>query len=77
MKGKNRLGDGNSRTVLYVVKEWLKVGTGETKIKYSKAGQERGRKDEENEKYLTGYNSEKCAGVNTVMARPVKGKLSV
>ena len=78
VKSNNQLGDGNNDIMLYGIKEWLKVGTGETKVKYCKAGQERDvLKEAENETHLVWYNSEKCTGVNTVTARPSKGKLSM
>lgn len=35
VKSNNQLGDGNSNIMLYGINKWLKVGTKETKAKYS------------------------------------------
>lgn len=55
--------------MLHGTKEWLKVFTGKTKVKYCKARQEREvLKEAENGLCLVEYISEKCAKVNTVTA---------
>lgn len=78
MKSNNQLGDRNSNIILYGIKEWLKVGTGETKVKYCKAGQERElSKEAENEMHLVQYNSDECREVNPATASLIKGKLSM
>lgn len=60
--------------MLHGIKEWLKVFTEKTKVKYCKAGQEREvLKEAESEMCLVQYISDKCAGVNTVTANLIGG----